>query len=320
MRLLLEGLERLGLPLVRSGANFALARVGTEHASLVKALRERGILVRDRSSDPLLEGCVRFTAGPLEHVRRLLDALEEVFRTRALLLDMDGTLVDVSRSYIACCAETASLLLREEGLPPETAEVCVADVLALKATGGGTNDDWVCTRELVLQRARAAGRAIDLPLERVIEPFQALYLGKLAATERWLPAATLLERLSRRYRLGLVTGRPRAEVDLAFALEGASAARPLFGAMVAREDVFPRLKPDPAGIDRALGALGCGRAGSLYVGDSTDDMRAATAAGVRAIGLLAPGDPDPERTRAALLAAGAECVLDGIAALEGLLL
>jgi len=317
MRILLEGLEARGIPVVRSGANFVLTRVGAEHASLVRALRERGVLVRDRSSDRGLEGHVRFTAGPPDHVRLLLETIDRIFARRALLLDMDGTLVDVSRSYIACTARTAARLLAEEGLP---SEVTPADVHAMKARGGGTNDDWVCAREIVLERARAAGRALDLPLERVTAPFQELYLGSLAATERWLAPADLLLRLGRRWRLGIVTGRPRAEVDMAFALEGAAEARPLFREVVAREDVFPRLKPDPAGLDRALGALGCDPASSLYVGDSTDDMRAARAAGLRPIGVLAPFDPDPARTRTALLEAGAERVLDGILALEGLLL
>jgi histidinol-phosphate aminotransferase len=77
-----EGLERelktLGLHYWPSRANFVLVRVGVAHAEFIRALRERGILVRDRHSDPECEGCVRLTVGSEEHTRILIDALREV--------------------------------------------------------------------------------------------------------------------------------------------------------------------------------------------------------------------------------------------------
>jgi histidinol-phosphate aminotransferase len=59
-----------------SQANFVLARVGAPSA-FVEQMRRRGILVRDRSSDPGCEGCVRITVGPRAHSDRLLVALHE---------------------------------------------------------------------------------------------------------------------------------------------------------------------------------------------------------------------------------------------------
>jgi len=41
-------------------------------------MRDRGILVRDRSRDPGCEGCVRITLGSLEQTDRLLAVLREV--------------------------------------------------------------------------------------------------------------------------------------------------------------------------------------------------------------------------------------------------
>jgi histidinol-phosphate aminotransferase len=40
-------------------------------------MRERGILVRDRSSDYGCEGCVRITLGTADHTDRLLRAVRE---------------------------------------------------------------------------------------------------------------------------------------------------------------------------------------------------------------------------------------------------
>jgi histidinol-phosphate aminotransferase len=73
--LLQQELSTLGLEHWPSRANFVLVRVGSAHGEFIQALRSRGILVRDRNSDPGCEGCVRLTVGSLEHTRMLIDAL-----------------------------------------------------------------------------------------------------------------------------------------------------------------------------------------------------------------------------------------------------
>jgi histidinol-phosphate aminotransferase len=62
-----------------SQANFVLIYLGAKHLDFVQRMRARGILVRDRSSDPGCAGCVRITIGTWDHTRQLLDALREVF-------------------------------------------------------------------------------------------------------------------------------------------------------------------------------------------------------------------------------------------------
>lgn len=71
-------LGNLGLHYWRSQANFVLVRVGSAHAEFVGALRDRGILVRDRSFDPGCDGCVRLTVGTDENTQTLINALREV--------------------------------------------------------------------------------------------------------------------------------------------------------------------------------------------------------------------------------------------------
>jgi histidinol-phosphate aminotransferase len=61
-----------------SQANFVLARIGGESSRFVRAMRERGILVRDRSSDPGCQGGVRMTLGSGEQTHRLLEALRAI--------------------------------------------------------------------------------------------------------------------------------------------------------------------------------------------------------------------------------------------------
>jgi histidinol-phosphate aminotransferase len=66
-----------------SRANFVLMYFGAASSAFIQAMRERGILVRDRSGDPGCKGCVRITLGLAEHNERLFAALGEVLATVA---------------------------------------------------------------------------------------------------------------------------------------------------------------------------------------------------------------------------------------------
>lgn len=79
-----EELAALGVKYWPSQANFVLALIGAESARFVHTMRERGILVRDRSSDPGCQGCVRMTLGSAEQTDRLIAAL------RAVLAELKG--------------------------------------------------------------------------------------------------------------------------------------------------------------------------------------------------------------------------------------
>jgi len=62
-----------------SRANFVLIYLGERCKPFIASMRERGILVRDRSSDYGCKDCVRITVGAREHNQRMLSALREVF-------------------------------------------------------------------------------------------------------------------------------------------------------------------------------------------------------------------------------------------------
>ena len=74
---MIDGLRALGVDFFPSHANFVLMKIGTKHAELVKAMRARGVLLRDRSTDPGCDGYVRITVGVEEHVTQGLAALKE---------------------------------------------------------------------------------------------------------------------------------------------------------------------------------------------------------------------------------------------------
>jgi histidinol-phosphate aminotransferase len=74
---MMDGLRALGVDFFPSHANFVLMKIGAKHAELVTAMRARGVLLRDRSTDPGCDGFVRITIGVDEHVTRGLAALKE---------------------------------------------------------------------------------------------------------------------------------------------------------------------------------------------------------------------------------------------------
>jgi histidinol-phosphate aminotransferase len=70
-------LQRLGVPYWPSQANFVLVDIGPKHLAFVEAMRNRGVLVRNRSADPGCDGCVRITLGTREQTKQGIAALEE---------------------------------------------------------------------------------------------------------------------------------------------------------------------------------------------------------------------------------------------------
>ncbi|MCB1019406.1 MAG: histidinol-phosphate aminotransferase family protein [Bryobacterales bacterium] len=78
-KLLLDALDRLGIPYFPTEANFVLTTMGDRAKEVVSRLRERDILVRDRSAER--PGTVRLTVGNMEQTEWLISALEEIYRS-----------------------------------------------------------------------------------------------------------------------------------------------------------------------------------------------------------------------------------------------
>jgi histidinol-phosphate aminotransferase len=70
-------LDAVGIRRWPSRANFILVQIGSRHEEFVRLMRAAGVLVRDRSSDPGCDGCVRITIGTREQMRQAVVALNE---------------------------------------------------------------------------------------------------------------------------------------------------------------------------------------------------------------------------------------------------
>jgi histidinol-phosphate aminotransferase len=75
--ILRNGLEKLGIPYAKSSANFILGYFGERALEVRDALREKAILVRNRSYE--IPGGVRITVGTREQSRRVLEELERIW-------------------------------------------------------------------------------------------------------------------------------------------------------------------------------------------------------------------------------------------------
>ena len=70
--------DRLGLTFWPSRSNFVLVCAGERTDGLVKGAFEKGIYLRDRSSEPGCRGCLRIATGIVEHTARAIAVMEEV--------------------------------------------------------------------------------------------------------------------------------------------------------------------------------------------------------------------------------------------------
>lgn len=281
---------------------------------LAFSLRRLGILIRYFGKPPLAD-YIRISAGRPRETQQLLSALRildssAVYRDlekykgyKAIVFDMDGVLADESKSYrqsiVTTCAHFGANLTLE-------------DVSAYKADGG-SNDDWQATFDLVLKFSlQQDGRP---SLQDVIKQFEVFYQGTEAlpglwTTETLIPRASLIPYLATKVPLAIVTGRPRGDAERFLAQHN---LRKYFKAIVCSEDAPHKPSPEPvrlalSQLAEALGpAVDISRV--LMIGDTPNDMLAATRAGIEGMGILAPNEKKNEKMPHSLMNAGASCIL-----------
>jgi pyrophosphatase PpaX len=180
-------------------------------------------------------------------------------RFPVVLFDLDGTVVDSGGIILASMRHAARIVLGRDFRDDE---------LLVNVGGPGLEAQM---------EALGPGRSAELvrvyrehnePLHDTLEGFDGI--------------ETTLEALRERgQRLGIVTAKRRATVDLAFAQLPLAH---LFETIVGGDET-DRHKPDPAPLRLALERLAADPADAAYVGDSPYDMKAARAAGLFAVGV-----------------------------------
>ena len=216
-------------------------------------------------------------------------------RLRAVVFDLDGTLVDSAPDLGAAL----NRLLAAEG----RREVTLDEVKLMIGNG---------VRMIVRRGFRATGDDVtDDVLDGLVERYVADYERNSTDLTTLYPAAedTIAALHTAGVRAGICTNKPhRASVTILkdFGVDH------LFGVVVGG-DSTPRRKPDPLPLLTAMEALGAAADQAVYVGDSEVDVEAARAAGVPVIALR------HGYSRRPIEDVGADRVIDGFAALGGAL-
>ncbi|MBI2654326.1 histidinol-phosphate transaminase [Candidatus Woesearchaeota archaeon] len=269
-KILYRELDNLGIKYYKSDANFILIKIGIKAAEFCNKLRKKGILVRDRSSDQLLDGCVRITLGTIRQTKQLIKEMQQIVKeiNPLLVFDIDGVLVDVSKSYRVAIKETAEYFTGKN--------ISFEEIQEYK-NRGGLNNDWDLTEAIIKGNGKSADK------KKIIKKFQ-YYYKKLTNNEKFLLDERILKSLSERYTLAILTGRPRKE---AYSALKRNKVTNCFSTIVTMEDVIKQ-KPFPDGLLKILNQYS--NSDAYYFGDSIDDVKAAISAGVKPIGVLPPQD------------------------------
>ena len=219
-----------------------------------------------------------------------------------LVFDMDGVLVEVSRSYREAIRETVKHF---------TGDLVSHDLIQDFKNAGGWNNDWLLSHRMITDRGK------NVEYADVVDYFNEVFLGKdgngLIRFEEWMPADGLLERLSERARLAIFTGRAKYEADVTLRRHAESI---LFEPLVTDESVA-NPKPAPDGL-RLIQREYPGKM-IWYLGDTVDDARSAQAAEVPFIGVSTRHNPRHEEIAEILMGLGAFAVIQDINQLEGLM-
>ncbi len=212
---------------------------------------------------------------------------------RAVLFDLDGTLVD----SLADIGESMNEVLREKGLP----EHSLGDYRAL--VGDGVT---MLTRR-ALPEAWAADEAL---VATCVARMRQVYGARpCLKTEAYPGVDRLLDGLQARgLALAVLSNKPHdLTVRVVAQVFPGRPFSPVFGERAG----VPR-KPDPTSAIEVAALLGLAPAEVLYVGDTPTDMRTALAAGMPAVGVLwgFRGEAELRESGAAAVAAHPEQVLE----------
>lgn len=174
---------------------------------------------------------------------------------KGVIFDVDGVIVDVSESYHHTIKQTAESFLKRE--------VPLEDVLRIKFSRG-INNDWLATLEVIRE---FGGKA---HLEDIIEVFNDIY-RTLRDRERLILKKEFFEELKKLgYPLGVVTGRPREDLNYLFERFGLF---PYFDFIVDEDTIQEKelRKPNPYALHFCVENLGIEK--GVYIGDSLADWQ-----------------------------------------------
>lgn len=264
-------LKKLGTIIYPSKTNFLCVDFGEKAEFVYKKLLDNKIKVKKFNKAPNLENCLRFGIPNQKNLEKVLNALKI---KSTIVFDMDGVLIDASKSYRVAIQKTFNQLTGKEVSAEEISETKKL---------GGLNNDWDLTEFLL----KKYGFKVDY--KEIVDIFNGYY-QELADSEALLVDCDFFDKLSEKYNLAIFTGRVKEEAY--FTLEKHGFTKFFYPIITMKEVGFERQKPDCLGIEIIKEKIITDKI--YYLGDTVDDMQCALTAGVNGIGVLPPQDKSEE--------------------------
>lgn len=196
-----------------------------------------------------------------------MTVLSSTNAVRAVLFDLDGTLIDTKSLYLEAYRRAVEPYVRKD--------MTREDIMALRPTS-----------EIAFIRAVVSEADFDACLEDFYQAYRELHVDSFHGIFPGIP--DVLARIrGHGLPLGLVTGKSRRSWEITREL----AELGPFDTLIFDDDVRAP-KPDPHGLELALRLLDVRPTDAAYVGDTRSDMEAARAAGLRPMAALWARDPD----------------------------
>lgn len=270
-KLLTQGFNKLGAHIYPSKSNFICVDFGSKAEFVYKKLLQNKIKVKFFDKTPLLENHLRIGIPKLENAKKLIKAIEA---KPTIVFDMDGVLIDASKSYRVAVQKTFNKFSGKE--------VTMEEISQTKKLGG-LNNDWDLT-EFLLKKY-----GFDVEYDKIVDTFNEYYRA-LADIEAPLIDHEFFQNLSNDYHLAIFTGRVKEEAF--FTLDKHGFADYFYPIITMEEVGFDRQKPDSYGLELIKEKIITDKI--YYLGDTVDDMVCAISAKAAGIGVLPPQDKSEE--------------------------
>ena len=179
---------------------------------------------------------------------------------KAILFDLDGTLVDSVQIWV---------------------DVCMNFVRSATGYDITLDEYWDDYRDGTAFRDIVLQIGFDGDVDALLEERDTEYMKRLEASVEWIgDAESICRDLTETYPCAIVTGSMQQYVD---AIDKKLGIRSLFPTIVASDETGKHSKPDPHGLLLAAEKLGVDPNECMYIGEQTIDMKAAKAAGMTAV-------------------------------------
>ena len=267
---LIEGLRKNNIRVYDSEANFVFCDFGDYCDFYYQKLKKHGVIVRNFSKNSEFASFLRITVPKIGGVKFILELLN---KKDILIMNLDGTVFDVSNSYMEAIAQSVKYFSGRE--------ISLKEIMEIK-NHGSLN----CNIETIKALLNAYEKDADY-LE-ITAIFKQLLFDKngerLIDKEKILISKENLAKLAEKYDLVVFSGRTRDEIE--YSLNKFDIAKYFY--YIISSDDLPKnaLKPSPRGVFDIL--KHCPYLSVKYLGSSVDDIIASNNAEVETVGVISP--------------------------------